>query len=245
MKTHAFEQAGSPGGNTSVLEWIVLNGRDPADRTWIETQGRFDEAIRATIVKAPEHNDRAHLDTAIVLSLVRNDDAAGDPPPGLNIVLEAHRLTTICYGTETFIGEIFDREIARGSTMSASRALASIVTALIKQLQPELSGLSDRIDLLEDMAMRDNDEHIDDQVVLAGQQILALRRYLAPLNYEITYLALNPDELPGGGEPRYLRRACRRLSHDRRDRQPDICGVPSRRSHALSVRWTAGTTAYN
>lgn len=96
--------------------------------------------------------------------------------------------------------------------MSASRVLASIVTALIKQLQPELSELSDRIDLLEDMAMRDSDDHIDDQVVLTGQQILALRRYLAPLNYEITYLALNPDELPGGGEARYLRRATEALT---------------------------------
>jgi len=212
VKTHTFAQAGSSGGNASALEWIVLNGRDPADRTWIETQGRFDDAIRPMVVKPPERNDRAHLDTAIVLSLVRKDDAAGDPPPGLNIVLEAHRLTTICYGTEVSIGEIFDREVARSSTMSASRVLASIVTALIKQLQPELSDLSDRIDLLEDMAMRDNDDHIDDQVVRAGQQILALRRYLAPLNYEITYLALNPDELPGGGEPRYLRRAVEALT---------------------------------
>ena len=91
--------------------------------------------------------------------------------------------------------------------MSASRVLSSVVTALIKQLEPVLSGLADRIDLLEDAAMRDGDERIDDQVVLAGQQILALRRYLAPLNYEVNYLALNPDELPGGAEPRYLRRA--------------------------------------
>ena len=212
MKRHRFAQAGASGGESPALEWIVVNGRDPADQRWIETEGRFDGAIRATIAKPPEHNDRTHLDTAIVLSLVHSDDAANEPPPGLHIVLEAHRVTTICYGTEAFIGEVFDREAARGSTMSASRVLASIVTALIKQLQPELSGLSDRIDLLEDMAMRDSDDHIDDQVVLAGQQILALRRYLAPLNYEITYLALNPDELPGGGEPRYLRRTTEALT---------------------------------
>jgi len=212
MKRHRFARAGASGDDAPALEWIVVIGRDPADRRWIETESGFDDAIRATIAKPPEHNDRAHLDTAIVLSLVHSDDAAKEPPPGLHIVLEAHRVATICYGTEAFIAEVFDREVARGSTMSASRVLASIVTALIKQLQPELSELSDRIDLLEDMAMRDSDDHIDDQVVLAGQQILALRRYLAPLNYEITYLALNPDELPGGGEPRYLRRATEALT---------------------------------
>jgi len=212
MKSHSFARAASSDGEAAALEWIVLNGRDPADREWIETEGRFDDAIRATIARAPEHNDRAHLDSAIVLSLARNDDAAGDPPPGLNVVLEARRVTTVCFGTEAIIGEAFEREVARGSTMSASRVLASIVAALIKRLQPELSGLADRIDLLEDAAMRDNDERIDDKVVLAGQQILALRRYLAPLSYEVAYLALNPDELPGGGEPRYLRRAAEALA---------------------------------
>lgn len=212
MKTHGFAQAGSSGADAPVLEWTVLDGRDPTDRAWIETQGRFDDAIRTAIAKPPERNDRAHLDSAIVLSLARSDDAAGEPPPGLNIVLEAQRVTTICYGTEAFIGEAFDREVARGSAMSSSRVLLSVVTALIKQLQPALSDLADRIDLLEDGAMRDSDERIDDQVVSAGQQILALRRYLAPLNYEVNYLALNSDELPGGAEPRYLRRAAEALA---------------------------------
>jgi len=207
VKTHAFPQAGVSGNDASTLEWTVLSGRDPADRAWIETQGRFDDAIKAIIVKPPERNDRAHLEAAIVLSLVRRDDAAGDETMGLNIVIEARRATTISFGMDRSIDEAFDREVARGSAMSSSRVLLTVVTALIKQLQPALSDLADRIDLLEDAAMRDSDERIDDQVVLAGQQILALRRYLAPLNYEINYLALNPDELPGGAEPRYLRRA--------------------------------------
>jgi zinc transporter len=207
VKTHAFPQAGVSGGDAPTLEWTVLSGRDPADRAWIETQGRFDDAIKAIIAKPPERNDRAHLEAAIVLSLVRGDDAAGDETIGLNMVIEAQRVTTISFAMDRSIEEAFDREVARGSAMSSSRVLLTVVTALIKQLQPALSDLADRIDLLEDAAMRDSDERIDDQVVLAGQQILALRRYLAPLNYEVNYLALNPDELPGGAEPRYLRRA--------------------------------------
>jgi zinc transporter len=207
VKTHAFPQAVAPGGEAQALEWTVLSGRNAADRAWIETQGRFDDAIKAIIAKPPERNDRAHLEAAIVLSLVRSDDAAGDETMGLNIVIEAQHVTTVSFGMERTIEEAFDREVARGSAMSASRVLSSVVTALIKQLEPVLSGLADRIDLLEDAAMRDSDERIDDQVVLAGQRILALRRYLAPLNYEVNYLALNPDELPGGAEPRYLRRA--------------------------------------
>jgi len=212
LRTHTFAPAGASGGKASALEWIILDGHDAGDRIWLKSKGQFNDAVKAIIASAPQHSEHTHLEAVIVMSLMRKDDAAGDAAPGMHIVVEAQRLTTVCYGMESIASEVFEREIARGLPTSAARVLSLLVAAIIKQLRPELTRLDDRIDGLEDAAMRDGDEQIDDQVVTAGQQILALRRFLAPLNYEINYLALNPDELPGGAEPRYLRRAAELLT---------------------------------
>jgi len=211
VKTHSFMASGPSGGDSPALGWIVLNGLDAADTAWIETQSGFDDAVKAIVTKSPTRSDRAHFDAAIVVTLVRMDDATGDQPRGLSIVLEAHRVVTICFGTAAIIGDALDREAGRAAATSVSRVLSLLVAALLNQLQPELSQLSDRIDDLEDAAMKVDDALIDDQVVLAGRQILALRRYLAPMYYELSYLGLNPDELPGTAEPRYLRRAAESL----------------------------------
>ena len=211
MKTHSFVPSGPSGADAPALEWIVLNGRDAADAAWIEAHSRFDDAVKAIVSKPPTRSDRAHLDTAVVLTLVRVDDTTGDEPSGLSIVLEAHRVVTICFGTDAIVGDALDREAGRATATSVSRVMSLLVAALLNRLQPELSQLSDRIDDLEDAAMKEDDAPIDDQVVLAGRQILALRRYLAPMYYELNYLGLNPDELPGTAEPRYLRRAAESL----------------------------------
>lgn len=212
MKTHSFPAIGPAGAASAALEWVVLNGRDEADRAWIETQSRFDDAVKAMLSTPPTRSDHAHLDTAIVLTLVRADDATGDVPIGLSIVVEAQRVVIVCFGTDAIVGEAFERETGRASAMSTARALSLLVVALLKQLQPEISPLADRLDELEDAAMRESEQTSDDDVVRAGQQILALRRYLAPLHYELSYLALNPDELPGAADPRHLRRAAESLA---------------------------------
>jgi zinc transporter len=213
VKAHTFVSAGvSGGGEAPALEWVVLDGRDATDRTWLESTGRFNDAVKAIITTAPQHNEHVHLEAAIVMSLARNDDTTGDATQGMHVVIEPRRVATVCYGMERLAGEVFEREIARGAPTSASRVLSLLVGALVKQLQPELTHLDDTIDALEDAAMRGSEEQIDDQVVMAGQQILALRRIFSPLNYEINYLAFNPNELPGGAEPRYLRRAAETLT---------------------------------
>jgi zinc transporter len=212
VKMHTFTSADASGGKASVLEWAILDGRSAADRTWLESMGLFRDAVKSIITSAPQHNEHTHLESAIVMSLVRKDDTTGDVTPGMHVVIEPQRLTIVCYGMERFVVEALEREVARGSPTSISRVLSLLVATLIKQMQPELTHLDDRIGLMEDAAIRDSDEQIDDQVVMAGQQILALRRFFAPLNYEISYLAFNPDELPGGAESRYLRRAAESLT---------------------------------
>ena len=212
MKTHTFAPAAKTAGADAIaLQWVVLNGRDSADQAWIATQSGFDDGIKVIASQPPTRSDRARLDAAIVMSVVRRDDATGDEPVGLHIVVEARRIAAICFGTDAIIGEAFAREASRNAPASQSRLLSLIVAALISQLQPELVRLAEKIDALEDAAMKDSDTPIDDQVVNAGQQVLALRRYLAPMRYEMSYLSLNPEELPGAAEPEYLRRAAETL----------------------------------
>lgn len=67
----SFAPADQSGGNSLPLEWIVLDGRDDADRAWIETQSRFDVAVKSVVATPPTRNERLHLDPAIVLTLRR------------------------------------------------------------------------------------------------------------------------------------------------------------------------------
>lgn len=212
MKTHSFAPAEQSDADLLPLEWVVLDGRDDEDRAWVDTQSRFDDAVKAVVSKPPTHNERLHLGAAIVLTLVRTDAASGDELAGLRIVIEARRVVTVCYGTDAIVEEALERQ-ARGSAPAGiARVLALLVTALIKPLEPEITRLSDRIDALEDAAMNERDDDLGDQVVLLGRQVLSLRRYLVPMHDELSFLAINPDELPGNADPRNLRRAAESLA---------------------------------
>jgi len=212
VKTRSFEPTDKSGADSLPLEWIVVDGRDDADRAWIDTQSRFDDAVRAIVSKPPTHNERLHLGARIVLTLVRTDDTSGDELAGLSIVIEAHRVVTVCYGTDAIVEAALERQAGGSAPAGISRVLALLVTALVKPLEPEITRLSDKIDELEDAAMKQSDDALNDQVVLLGRQVLGLRRYLVPMHDELSFLALNPDELPGNADPRNLRRAAESLA---------------------------------
>jgi zinc transporter len=206
VKTQSFLTAAKPGAE-APLEWVVLNGRDEQDRKWLATQSELDEAIKPLVSDPPTHSERVHHGSAMVLTLVRSADVAGEVLLGLSVVIEPSRVVTVCYGTDAIVDEAVARQAGGGLPASTSRVLALLVTALVKPLEPEITRLADRIDALEDAAMKESDDRMDDAVVLLGRQALHLRRYLAPMHDELSYLALNPDELPGPAEPKYLRRA--------------------------------------
>jgi zinc transporter len=211
VKTQSFPTAAKPGAD-APLGWIVLNGRDAQDQAWIERESQFDDAIKVIVSEAPTHNERVHHGDTIVLTLVRTEGATGDALVGLRIVIEASRVVTVCYGTDAIVDEAVARQAGGGLPASISRVLALLVTSLVKPLEPEITRLADRIDALEDEAMKESDDRMDDAVVLLARQALDLRRYLAPMHDELSYLALNADELPGVAEPKYLRRAAESLA---------------------------------
>jgi zinc transporter len=194
------------------LEWIVLNGRDEKDRKWLATQGGLDETVKALVSDPPRRSERVHHGAAMVLTLVRPVDVTCEDLMGLRIVIEPNRVVTVGYGADWTVDDALARQVAGGLPASVSRVLALLVTSLVKPLESEIMRLADRLDTLEESAMKENDDRIDDDVVLVGQQILGLRRYLAPMNDEFSFLVLDPDELPGVAESKYLRRAAQSLS---------------------------------
>jgi len=214
VKTHTFTDSGKPGDGAHALEWIVLDGRDEADRAWIASQSGFEDAIREIVAQSPVRNDRVRLGAAIVLALVRMGDTARGEHEGMEIVIEPRRIVTVCYGTEAIVEQALEHQTDADAPMGTGRALSLLVAALVKPLGREVTRLSDRIGELEDAAMKEGDaaDGMDDDVVLVGRQVLNLRRYLAPMHDELSYLALNPDELPGQADPRHLRRAADSLA---------------------------------
>lgn len=212
MKTQTFAPTEQSDAKPLPLEWIVLDGHDDADRAWIDTQSRLDSAVKAIVSRPPTRNERLHVGAAIVLILVRADDSSGDELAGLSIVIEAQRVVTVCFGTDAIVEEALERQAGGSTPAGISRILALLVTALIKPLEPEVTRLSDTIDALEDAAIKESDNAMDDQVVLVGRKVLGLRRYLVPMHDELAFLALNPDELPGNADARSLRRSAESLA---------------------------------
>lgn len=213
MKTHSFPTAGRTGEDAAPLQWIVLDGRDAADQAWIASQSGFDASIKEVVAQSPARNDRVRLGTAIVLALVRMGGADGGHE-GMEIVIEPHRIVTVCYGTMSIAEQALERQADSAGPMGTGRALASLVAALVKPLEREVTRLADRIGELEDVTMKESDagSGTDDDTAMVGREVLVLRRYLAPLHDELSYLALNPDELPGQADPRHLRRAADSLA---------------------------------
>lgn len=142
-----------------------------------------------------------------VLSLVRTEETNDDVLIGVNLLVDADRLLVVCFGTGSLIENALARYVGQDASMGLARVLAVIVNALVRPLETEIAKIADTIDQLEDKAMAGTEENIDDAVVLVARHALILRRYLVPMRDELSYLALNADELPGLAEPRYLRRA--------------------------------------
>ena len=206
MKRQTFTYSHPDTDHPDQVEWIVIDGNEREDLTWLTSQADIPTAIATLIQTAPVRSERVHLESGIVLRMVRNDTDKDDTLVGFNILIQPTRLITVCFGVTDVVEEVFDKYIGKNFPGSAFRLLPLLVTALVKPLESELTVLSDHIDELEDQAMEDREFDGDDAVVIAGRKALALRRYLSPVGAELTFLSLNPHELPGVADVKYLRR---------------------------------------
>ncbi|MEM9257484.1 MAG: CorA family divalent cation transporter [Pseudomonadota bacterium] len=206
MKRHTFSSATSDSDHSEHVEWIVIDGNAKADKAWLTSEFGLPEPVNTLVLTASQHSDRLHPESGVILRMVRSDTEQGDTLVGFNILVEADRLITVCFGVTDVVEDVFDKTIGKNFPTSAFRLLPQLVTALVKPLETELTALSDYIDDLEDRAMEDRDFDGDDDVVMAGRKALAFRRYLSPLGAELTFLSLNPHELPGVADIKYLRR---------------------------------------
>ena len=207
MKHLSFPRTGPSRDVAQTLECLVLDGRGDADRDWIKTKSGLEETVKQLVSTAPTHSGRSQLGSSIVLSLVRTEDANDDVLIGVNVVIEANRLVAVCYGTGLLVENELALYAGQEGGGGVSRLLPVVVTALVRPLQSKIARLAETIDDLEDKAMLEGDKSLDDAVVLVARRVLTLRHYLVPMRDELSFLALNPDELPGPAEPLYLRRA--------------------------------------
>jgi len=184
-----------------------LDGRLEADRNWLEAENGLDAAAREVACIAPVRTAHVPAGSSTVLSLVRAHEKDDDELIGINNLIEADRLFVICFGAVSLVEPALARYTGVEGSGSVSRLLAIIVNALVRPLESEITRIADSIDQLEDKAMAGVEENLYDPAVLLARHILSLRRYLVPMRDELTFLGLNVDELPGVGEPRYLRRA--------------------------------------
>lgn len=207
MKHLSFVQPGHPPGAGEALDCLVLDGRNEADTDWITTETGVDDTAKNLVCTAPTRNGRTQVGSSIILSLVRTDVANNSAPAGVNVLIEATRLMVVCYDSGLLVEDALARYAEHGGRGGASRLLPIIVAALVRPLEAEIARLSDTIDDLDEQAMSEGDESLGDSVVRVARRVLALRRYLVPMRDELSFLALNPDELPGVIEPRDFRRA--------------------------------------
>lgn len=208
MRRLSFPQSGPSPGAAQALECLVLDGRTEADRGWLKTESGLEETVKELMCAAPTRNGSARPGSSIVLSLVRTEDNTNDGGLiGVNALIETNRLVTVCFGPGPLIEDALVRYAERDGRGGASRLLAVIVTALVRPLESEIARIADTIDDLEDKAMLEADEGPDNSVMLVARRVITLRRYLIPMRDELSFLAFNPDELPGVTEPRYLNRA--------------------------------------
>ena len=210
MKRFSFPRAVSSGA-AAPIECLVLDGRSEADRGWIRTQSGLDEAAIEAAYTAPVRNGHTQAGSSSVLSLVRAGVGDDDTPIGVNVLIAADRMLVVCFETASLVETALARSTGQEGVGSASRLLAIIVNALVRPLEAEMARIADTIDKLEDKTMTSTEESLDAPVVLVARQVLGLRRYLVPMRDEMSFLALNVDDLPGLADPRNLRRAAEYL----------------------------------
>ena len=208
MNRHTFTSTSRTRGDGESSEWIVLNGLEADDLEWLESSSGLDNVVKKILSAAPTQNQRLHREAAILMSLVRTD-AAHDDLVGLTLLIEARRIICVSYGVENIVEELL---AGHPDKDSVSRLIPLLVIAFVQPLETEIRRFSNAIEDLEDRVMElDNEQH-DEAVVRTGRQVLSVRRYLAPRRDELTFLALNPEELCAVAETTYLRRAEEYLS---------------------------------
>jgi len=207
MKRISFPRTASSGEAARPLDCLILDGRNEVDRGWINTDSGLDDAAKEFVSTLPARSGHTQVGSSVVLSLVRTEAANDDALIGINILVEADRLLMVCFAAGALVENALARYAGQEGGMGLSRVLAVVVNALVRPLESEIARIADTIDQLEDKIVAGADESLDDPVVLVARHVLGLRRYLVPMRDELSFLALNPDDLPGLTEPRYLRRA--------------------------------------
>lgn len=208
MKQRTFPLATSAGTDGATIACFVLDGDDDADRAWIETEAGLEATVSKVVASSPRSNRRLHRGASALLCLRHPDRGNNrDRIGGVNLLIEPARIVAVVFGAAGPVGQALERFLNRDAPADqAAGVMSRLVMALVAPVEAETTRLADRIDELEDKAMSEDDEGLDDRAVAVGRRALALRRFLTPLRDELAFQAFSPDDVPAGADPRELRR---------------------------------------
>ncbi|MEA3413854.1 MAG: CorA family divalent cation transporter [Pseudomonadota bacterium] len=211
MMRHWWFSDTDGAGDGGSVEWVLLNGLDDNDRAWIRSQGELGTELTQALLDAPEQTTRQHFEPATLIGLVRAATNDSDDVVGLKILTEARRVIVVCFGVESLVDRMLTRHAIGNSPVDASRLLQLFVLALVHPLEPEITRMSDTVDDLEDGILGESGNGKLEDVVKVGRRVLGVRRYLLPMRDELSFLACNPEEMPGVTKPRHLLRTAEYL----------------------------------
>lgn len=163
--------------------WVHLDRSAEAARDWLRDESGL-SALACEALLAEETRPRVDRlpDGLIVVFRGVNLNPGADPEDmvSLRLWVDGHRLISVRHRRLMAIQDIRDRMEAGVFPAGPSMLLADIGRGLAWRMEPVITGLSDRVDELEEEVLTRGAAEIRAKLASLRREIISLRRYLAP-----------------------------------------------------------------
>jgi zinc transporter len=193
--------------------WAHLDGTDEAAQAWLSEAG-LDLAVRQALLSEMTRPRYVSEDEGLLLTLRGvNLNPGADPEDmvSIRIWVDAHRVITVQRKQVMTVGALHASLLDSRGPRSVSELVARLVRGLNERMAPVLDDIGDGLDDLEH-AVAESPTTVDrNRLTSRRQQIIALRRFLAPQRGAMTELCEDASEVLTEGDRVSFRESANRI----------------------------------
>ncbi len=197
------------------LLWVHLDRTGDESQRWLRAAGGFDPVIADALLAEDVRPRELPVDDALLVTLRGvNLNPGADPEDmvAVRIWLEPARIVTLRHRRLVAINDLREALAAGRGPRSPGQFLAMLSGCLIARMGPVIDQLVDRIDGLEEAALKEHGSELRLGIAGLRREVIGLRRYLAPQREVMARLAASHAPWLGAGDRAVLREVADRTT---------------------------------
>lgn len=198
----------------AALVWLVLDGRDPAVKDWINAQRDIPHIARSALLASETRPRSDTIGQGAIINLRGLGKTPEDDPDALvslRFWAETGRVILVTMRSPTALEHIVDRFLS-GEILDPGDLLSAFADAITSGLDPDVADLGDALDDCELRVEFANIHPTRREVMRVRARAIAYRRFVSPQRQALVQLAVAQIEWLDEDDRLHLREAADRVA---------------------------------